>query len=275
MATDKPTILLIPGAWHQGSTFEPVAKILRAQGYQVETVTLPSAGGPKSTTAYDDAEHIQKAYLNDLIAQGKEVILVMHSYGGIPGTESVKGFARKDIATKGRKGGVVSLIYQSAFLVPAGASIASFMPGGLDYFMTMDVSEMTDLISFPAQLGESRNIDPSSQGDKMYPKSPRERFYNDLDDESASKYLAAIVHHAPETMRTPLTYEAYRDVPTNYIFCTRDAGFPLVAQQKIATIPGEGVVRTYSIDAGHFAMLSQPQAVADVIDDVATRVATI
>lgn len=107
----------------------------------------------------------------------------------------------------------------------------------------------------------------------MYPKNPREKFYNDLDDETASKYLAAITHHAPETMRTPLTYEAYRDVPTNYIFCTRDAGFPLIAQQKIAAIPGEGVVRTYSIDAGHFAMLSQPRAVADVIQDVATRTA--
>lgn len=150
----------------------------------------------------------------------------MHSYGGIPGTESVKGLARKDIATQGRKGGIFSLIYESAFLVPAGASIASFMPVGLDYFMTMD-------------------------RDKMYPKSPREWFYNDLDDESASKYLAAIAYHAPETMQTPLTYKAYRDVPTNYISCTRDAGFPLVAQQKIATILGEGVARTYSIDAGH------------------------
>lgn len=106
----------------------------------------------------------------------------------------------------------------------------------------------------------------------MYPKNPRQKFYNDLDDEAASKYLAAIVHHSPETMRTPLTYEAYRDVPTNYIFCTRDAGFPLIAQQKIATIPGEGV-RTYSVDAGHFAMLGQPQAVAEVVHDAATRVA--
>lgn len=109
----------------------------------------------------------------------------------------------------------------------------------------------------------------------MYPKDPREKFYNDLDDDSASVYLAAIVPHAPEAMRTPLTYAAYRDVPTNYILCTRDAGFPVVAQRKIAMIPGEGIVRTYSIDAGHFAMLSQPQAVADVIMDVARKAAIV
>lgn len=138
----KPTILLIPGAWHQGDTFSPVAHILRVQGYQAETITLPSAGGPTSTTAYDDAKYIRKTHLNNLVAQGKEVIIVMHSYSGIPGTECVKGFARRDLATQGKNGGVVSLIYLSAFIVPAGASIQPFLPGGLDSFMTMDVSSV-------------------------------------------------------------------------------------------------------------------------------------
>lgn len=161
MATEKPTILLIPGAWQQGSAFEPVANILRAQGYQAETITLPSAGGPASTTAYDDAEHIQKTYLNNLVAQGKEVILVMHSYGSIPGTESVKGLARKDLAARGKKGGVVSLIYQSALLVPAGASVESFLPGGLDAYMTTDVSFMHISLGSEENEAKLESIDPS------------------------------------------------------------------------------------------------------------------
>lgn len=139
MADHKPTILLIPGAWHKGSTFEPVATILRDQGYQAETITLPSAGGPASTTAHDDAEHIQRQYLDPLVSREKEVILVMHSYAGVPGTESVKGFAHKDLAEQGKKGGVVGLVYLSAFIVPTGASVATLLPGGLDSFMTMEV----------------------------------------------------------------------------------------------------------------------------------------
>lgn len=142
MTTLKPTILLVPGAWHQGSTFEPVANILRAQGYEAETITLPSAGGPASTTAYDDAEYIRNTYLKPLVGQEKEVVLVMHSYAGVPGTECVRGFARKDIAAQGKKGGVISLIYQAAFVVPGGASVESFVPGGLDTFMTLEVSSM-------------------------------------------------------------------------------------------------------------------------------------
>jgi hypothetical protein len=139
MANHKPTILLVPGAWHKGSTFEPVATILRDQGYEAETITLPSAGGPASTTAYDDAKYIQRQYLSPLVSSEKEVILVMHSYAGVPGTESVKGFARKDLAEQGKKGGVVGLVYLSAFIVPTGASVATLLPGGLDGFMTMEV----------------------------------------------------------------------------------------------------------------------------------------
>ncbi|KAL2811947.1 hypothetical protein BJX63DRAFT_397656 [Aspergillus granulosus] len=174
----------------------------------------------------------------------------MHSYAGIPGTESVKGFARKDLAAQGKQGGVVSLVYIAAFPVPAGASVTSFLPDGLDSFMALE-------------------------NDKMYSKNPREMFYNDLDDETETKYLAEIVSRAPECMQSPLTYTAYYDVPTSYILCARDVGFPIVAQQQIAGIPGDEVVRTYTVDGGHFAMLSQPQAVAEITQDVTTRLAGV
>lgn len=107
----------------------------------------------------------------------------------------------------------------------------------------------------------------------MYPKDPREKFYNDLSDDEASKYVAKLVHHSLEAARTPLTYEAYRDVPSNFIFCTQDAGFPYQGQQKIALMLGNGA-QTYTIDSGHCPMLSQPDAVVDAIRDIATKAAS-
>lgn len=139
MSPVKPTILLVPGAWHRGSVFEPVATLLRTKGYPVETFTLLSAGGPTSTTVADDAAYIQRKYLDGLVSQGKEVVVVMHSYGGIPGTESIKGHTRKDVAAQDRKGGVVALIYIAAFLISAGQSVDSFLPDGAASIMTFDV----------------------------------------------------------------------------------------------------------------------------------------
>lgn len=66
-------------------------------------------------------------------------------------------------------------------------------------------------------------------------------------------------------------YEAYRDVPTTYLLCSHDASMPLEAQQGMVSAVGEGVVRTYTCEAGHCPMLSVPQDVADVIHNTARR----
>jgi hypothetical protein len=129
MSSEKPTIL-IPGAWLQANAFEAVATILRAQGYPVQTMTLLSAGGPTSTTVADDAEDIRRRILSQL---------VMHSYSRIPNAESVKGFARKDLAAQGKKGGVIRLIYIAAFLITAGQSVASILGEHINEVMTFDV----------------------------------------------------------------------------------------------------------------------------------------
>ncbi|KAL3478498.1 alpha/beta-hydrolase [Aspergillus californicus] len=251
MSLSKPTILLIPGAWHRGSTFEPVAALLRTQGYPAETLTLLSAGGPTSTTVADDAAYIQKRYLDDLISQGKEVVVVMHSYAGIPGTDSVKGRTRRDIAAQGRKGGVVALVYMAALLISAGQSVASTLPDGA----------AASMMTF--------------EGEKSYCIDPIPKFYNDLDEHTARKHAAELVYHAKPSFYTPLSYETYRDVPTTYLFCEKDASFPLAMQQAMAAMPGDGLVRTRTCAGGHSAMLSMPRAVADVVQSAASYVGVV
>jgi hypothetical protein len=59
-------------------------------------------------------------------------------------------------------------------------------------------------------------------------------------------------------------------VPTTYLFCEKDACFPLAVQQAMAAMPGHGLVRTRTCAGSHSAMLSIPQAVADVIQSAAS-----
>ncbi|KAJ5692540.1 alpha/beta-hydrolase [Penicillium macrosclerotiorum] len=250
MSAEKPTVLLIPGAWIPGSSFEPVADILRLHGYPAETMTLLSAGGPVSTTVADDAENIREKHLKNLVAQGKEVVVVMHSYSGIPGTESIKGLARKDLAAQGKKGGVIALVYATAFLVEKGTTVQTIIGDNMEHAMIED-------------------------GDVFHARDPREKFFSDLDDETAAKHVATLVPHAKPSFFTPLTYEAWRDVPTAFLFCKQDASIPFEYQQSMAAMPGEGVVRTYSCEAGHAVMVSMPEVVADVIRDVTTNGAQV
>lgn len=99
-------------------------------------------------------------------------------------------------------------------------------------------------------------------------------FLNDLDDSTAEKYLDKVVYQAVPSFQTALTYEGYRSVPTSYLICTKDAMLLPEHQLAQTTILGEGDIRTYSVDAGHFPMLSKPQDVADVISDIALREAS-
>jgi hypothetical protein len=72
----------------------------------------------------DDAIAIQNV-ISKLANDGQQIILVMHSYGGIPGTESAKGLSREIRQAKGKAGGIIALVYVSAYLIKEGMSVLS------------------------------------------------------------------------------------------------------------------------------------------------------
>lgn len=87
---------------------------------------------------YDDSEYIRQNYLKDLVAHSREVVIVMHSYSGLPGTECIKGFARQDCLAQDLNGSIVGLLYISSLVVLAGNSIVDLNPM-LESQATIDV----------------------------------------------------------------------------------------------------------------------------------------
>jgi pimeloyl-ACP methyl ester carboxylesterase len=75
--------VLVPGAWHGGWWYAPVAAALQARGHRTHAVTLAGLG--------DDAAESQAINLDTHIGQlgavveqaGEPVVLVGHSYGGM------------------------------------------------------------------------------------------------------------------------------------------------------------------------------------------------
>jgi pimeloyl-ACP methyl ester carboxylesterase len=120
----KPTIVVVPGSWHVPEHFEPTAVILRSHGYNVVGVRIPSArqSGPW-TDLYTDAGAVSAAILAECDA-GRDVVVIMHSLGGVAGSAAVKGLGKKEREEKGLKGGVIQLIYLSAFVIEEGVSLS-------------------------------------------------------------------------------------------------------------------------------------------------------
>ena len=57
------------------------------------------------------------------------MILVAHSYGGIPAGGAAYGLSKYAREKDGRKGGIVGLVYMSAFVVPEGLSLLDYFGG--------------------------------------------------------------------------------------------------------------------------------------------------
>lgn len=120
----KPTFVLVPGVLHTPAHFESLVESLHAKGYPVEGVSHPTIG-PLALTASPGADTANlRRSLEELIDnQQKDVILCCHSYGGIPGSQSVVGFERSARAKAGQKGGILKVIYLSAAVPREGENL--------------------------------------------------------------------------------------------------------------------------------------------------------
>lgn len=146
-STPKPAIVVVPGSFSTPPFYDTFVSQLVAHSFDVQVVSLPSVGGKTATNMTDDANAIQ-AVATKIADDGRDIVLVMHSYGGIPGTESAHGLAKKDREAAGQKGGIVALFYVAALLVQPGMSLGSTLGAGsgVPDYVKVDVSVPSDSI---------------------------------------------------------------------------------------------------------------------------------
>jgi pimeloyl-ACP methyl ester carboxylesterase len=104
-AQGKPAVVLVHGAFVDGSGWEGVYAILKKEGYAVSIVQHPTI------TLTDDVAATRRV----IDAQSGPVILVGHSYGGVVITEA------------GNHPNVTALVYVAAFAPDAGESVAALI----------------------------------------------------------------------------------------------------------------------------------------------------
>ena len=117
MAT-KPTFVLVPGNFLPPAYYADVAKLLESHSFPTKLVTLVSTGSKEPLTSNKpDIAAIRKV-VEDLINIGREVIIVAHSYAGVPTCEATKGLAKQERLGQGKPGGgVVKLVFVAAWVL--------------------------------------------------------------------------------------------------------------------------------------------------------------
>lgn len=136
----RPTIVLVPGAWHVPACFDILRERLSKAGYESEAVRTPSIGAEPPTTVLSDDVAATKAVVSRLCDEGREVILLGHSYGGIVVSGASEGLGLAQRRKAGLPGGILAVIYLTAFVTPKGQSVEGMLERTYPPGMQFDVS---------------------------------------------------------------------------------------------------------------------------------------
>ncbi|TGZ82630.1 alpha/beta-hydrolase [Ascodesmis nigricans] len=236
---NAPVIFFVPGAWHHYDFF---AKVRVGLSYPSDTTNHPSIGAyPPTLDLNDDIANLRAALLAHINA-GKQVVVVLHSYGGIVGSSAAHQLSYKYRQTQGLPGGIITLVYISAFVVPAGNSIRDMLPGG----------QWNPWMKF--------------EGDLSFTEDEENIFYHDLSAAEKKYWVSRLRHHSLRAyeVKVGVNGEGWLETPSMYVYCEQDQAVPLVVQQAWKNSMGPGVA-TFSINASHSPFISQPAKVREAI----------
>ena len=238
----KPTIVLVHGAWADGSSWDAVASELQSQGFTVFT--------PPNLLR---RAAVDSPYIASFIAQRTSgpVVLVGHSYGG---------FVISNAETDGTD--VKALVYVDAFIPDEGETVFQILGGSGSALDVPDPTTVLDLVGYP----------DGPEGDAeafLKPDTVHNSFAQDLSEKDRSLIVARQRPITLSANTTPSGVGAWKKLPSWAVVGTEDRVIPPDTLRSMAKRAGATVTE---VAASHVSMVSHPQVAIDAILAAVTAV---
>jgi pimeloyl-ACP methyl ester carboxylesterase len=233
--SNRPTIVLVHGAFAESGSWNGVIERLRRDGY-----TVVAASNPLRSVRSDAA-----SVASVVKATTGPVVLVGHSYGGAVITDAA-----------GHADNVRALVYVAAFAPETGetsAGLSGKFPGGT----------LGPTLAPPVVLPDG-NKDLYIQRDK-FPA----QFAADVPAPQAALMAATQRPITEAALNEATVAPAWKSLPSWFIYGSADKNIPAAAQSFMAKRAGSKKTVVVS-GASHVVMTSHPQAVTDLIEEAAT-----
>lgn len=203
----RPNVVLVHGAWADGSCWRDVIEGLQSEGYKVTAPQFPM------TSLADDVARLRQV----LSLQGGATIVVGHSYGG------------QIITALGNDApSVVGLVYIAAFALDEGESLGALLSQGP---------------TPPALVHQS--VD--AQGFVWLSEDDFTNHFAADVDPATAKYMFAVQQPlASNTFGDAMGVPAWRSLPTWYLVATEDQAIPPPAEQMFAKRMGATTIEVPS-----------------------------
>jgi pimeloyl-ACP methyl ester carboxylesterase len=238
----KPTIVLVHGAWADGSSWNAVASELHSQGFTIYTPTNLLRG------VKPDSD-----YVASFLAQRTSgpVVLVGHSYGGFVITNVAPG-----------SGEVKALVYVDAFAPDEGETVFQILGGSGSALDVPDPTTVLDIVGYPG----------GPEGDAeafLKPDTVHNYFAQDLSE--ADRWLI-VESQRPITLSantTPSGVAAFKTLPSWAVVGTEDRVIPPDTQRHMAERAGATVTE---VAGSHVSLVSHPPASINAILDAVAAI---
>ncbi|TQS31867.1 hypothetical protein Golomagni_07841, partial [Golovinomyces magnicellulatus] len=231
-----------------------VIEQLQPQGYKCVAVTLPSTTGDSSLGFKEDVVAARDAIKAET-SQGRNVVVIVHSYGGLVGVSAAKGFTVK-----------------SHDDTPTSEEAIGHVIGFCLIATGFAVTGMCMLDATGGKPPPQWIID-EEKGTANIVVDPIDMMYHDLSDDDGKVWAEKLEPQSIKALSTggEYAYSAWQDAPVWYLVTVNDHALPAAAQQffiKGAQDGGFDVTKK-EIETSHSPMLGRPSETAAFIREAA------
>ena len=239
MSDETPTVVLVHGAFADASSWNGVVELLQAKGLQVTAPANPLRGIA-----------IDSAYIAGVLDQVRGPILAVgHSYGGAVLTNA---------ATNAEN--VVGLVYVAAFAPDEGEVLGEVTGGSKDSVLDTALVPM----HYPSGDGGESAVEFAIDPAKFH-----DAFAADLPAEQTAVLAATQRPVAEAAFSEPSGSPAWKRLPSWAAVASSDRAAGADVIRSMAERAGATITE---LEGSHVIMISQPQAVTDVILEALSEV---
>ncbi|SCF30862.1 Pimeloyl-ACP methyl ester carboxylesterase [Micromonospora purpureochromogenes] len=238
------TFVLVPGFWLGGWAWREVTADLRRRGHDVYAVTLTGVADRAHLAGPEVGPETHTSDLTALIEaeELRDVVLVGHSGGGMPVTQAADRMPDR----------IARVVYVESGPLPDGVS-------------QFDANPPEEQERLRARIGDGHLLPPPAWEPAEDPQN-----LAGLDDGALALLRRRSTGHPLGAATDPVRRTGGRPVPTALVACT----FPVeVVTAMIAEghpfFAGLAGAELHGLPTGHWPMLSEPKALADLLETIA------
>jgi pimeloyl-ACP methyl ester carboxylesterase len=245
-AAQKPVILLVHGAFQDSAGWADVIKALEAKGHTAIAIQQVGRSGDKTPVKDITLETYRDAVVDMIKKQDQPVILVGHSFGGIVISSVAEAVPNR----------IKALVYLAAYLPRNGESLRA-----------ISSQDKYSILGKEGNFIVAKDYSTASIAKEIFASG----LCSDCNNDQLKLVAASQVDEplAPLNAKVTLTDRNFGSVRKTYILTAQDV--MVSPQLQALMLVNTSVDKVYAVNAGHAAYITAPDALATIIDNVASQ----